>query len=155
MRPQWGSNRWPGGSVLSWKAIWLKWQAFLSYSCTFTWLKTHCDKCAVVTCLSSPTSPPPCHPSISHRRLFFSKARVISGVFVRQKALFSHWVILACIFAYSVTNRTTSFIWDCQIFLTSIDIKSPCHYCPEDWYFSGTLQSAASQNPSHLFADWY
>lgn len=74
MRPQWGSNGWPGGSILSRKAIRTKWQAFLSYSCTFTWLKTSRQMCYGDVSLKpyKPTSLPPQHQS---QKAFFLRSK--------------------------------------------------------------------------------
>lgn len=109
-----------------------------------------CSDTALQPC--EPTSSPP---QLQSQKGVLSEARGMSGVFVRQQALFSHSVVLACICTYPVTNRTIGFICDWQVFLTSIDTKPPYHYCPEHRYFNGTHQSAASQNPSNLSPDWY
>lgn len=90
-------------------------------------------------------------PRISHRRVFPLKWVCYLGYSSGRSPYFLPYsVVLARLCTYRMTNRTICFIWDCWVFLTSINTKPPYHYCLEDQNFNGMLQSAAPKTPQAI-----
>lgn len=91
---------------------------------------------------------PAFEPTYLSQKGFSSEMRVVCGVVFRQELKISffspHSVVLACLCTCHVTNKTFGLIWDCWVFLTSINTKPPG---PEDQHLNGMLQSAAPKTP--------
>lgn len=69
----------------------------------------HCDKCAAVTSLSSLVSPPPRHPSFSHRRVFSLKQEGCLGYSSGSKSYFLTQLFwLASVLTLWLTGQSVS-----------------------------------------------